>query len=84
MVYSGDTGWFDDLPVHVAGADLFICECTYRASHLDFHLNYELLCERKAEFDCGSTLLTHLGAQMADRPASAEFDFADDGLVVSI
>ncbi len=84
VVYSGDTGWFDDLPHHVAGADLFVCECTYRASDLDFHLNYELLCERKAQLDCGNTLLTHLGSEMADRSAGGEFDFADDGLIVSI
>ena len=84
MVYSGDTGWFDDLPGHVAGADLFVCECTYRASDLDFHLNYELLCERKAQLDCGNTILTHLGSEMADRPDGDEFDFADDGLIVSL
>ena len=84
VVYSGDTGWFDELPGHVAGADLFVCECTYRASDLDFHLNYELLCERKAQLDCGNIVLTHLGADMVDRSPSDEFDYADDGLVVSI
>ena len=84
VVYSGDTGWFEDLPRPVAGAALFVCECTYRASDLDFHLNYELLCERKAQLECGNTVLTHLGAEMVDRPPSDEFDYADDGLVVSI
>ena len=28
VTYSGDTGWFDGLPAHVAESDLFICECT--------------------------------------------------------
>lgn len=84
VVYSGDTGWFDELPNHVAGADLFVCECTYRARDLDFHLNYELLCDRQAQFDCGAIVLTHLGSEMADRPAGGELDLADDGLVVSI
>lgn len=84
VVYSGDTGWFDELPGHVAGADLFVCECTYRASEVDFHLNYELLCERRSRFDCGAIVLTHLGSEMADRRGDGEFDLADDGRVVAI
>lgn len=84
VVYSGDTGWFDELPGHCAGADLFICECTYRASDFDFHLNFDLLCEQKRQFDCGGIILTHLGSEMAERAPNGEFDFADDGLVVRL
>jgi len=84
VVYSGDTGWFDALPQISAGADLFICECTYRTRDLDFHLNYELLCERQREFDCGRMMLTHLGAEMADRKNAEAFEVADDGMVVKL
>lgn len=82
--YSGDTGWFDGLPEIAAGSELFVCECTYRASDLDFHLNLELLEERQASFDCGRMLLTHLGAQMAERRTDDALESADDGLVVKL
>jgi ribonuclease BN (tRNA processing enzyme) len=82
--YSGDTGWFDGLPEIAAGSELFICECTYRASDLDFHLNLELLEERQAAFDCGRMMLTHLGQQMAERRGDDSLDTADDGLIVKL
>lgn len=84
IAYSGDTGWFDGLPEIAAGAELFICECTYRASDLDFHLNLELLQERRARFDCGRMLLTHLGIQMADRRKDDPLESADDGMILKL
>jgi ribonuclease BN (tRNA processing enzyme) len=80
IVYSGDTGWFDELPSLAAGSDLFICECTNHTAQLDFHLNLEQLVERKPLFDCGHMLLTHLGSEMAHLRGEIEFDTADDGL----
>ncbi len=82
--YSGDTGWFDDLPRHVSGVDLFVCECTYHTDSFEYHLNYEELLQRKPSFDCGRVILTHLGVQMADRRGRCEFETADDGLVVKL
>lgn len=84
VVYSGDTGWFDDLPRLSAGADLFICECTYHSRNLDFHLNYELLCERQREFDCGRIMLTHRGEEMIGRSDTDAFELADDGMRVRL
>ncbi len=51
IVYSGDTGWFDALPAHARGADLFICECTFAHRDFEFHLNLDQLSQRKHEFD---------------------------------
>ncbi len=84
IAYSGDTGWFPELPSHVNGSDLFICECTYHKQSFEFHLDYEGLCERRAAFDCGRMILTHLGHEMADRRGTGDFETADDGLVVRI
>ena len=78
IAYSGDTGWFEGLPRRVAGAQLFICECTYRQAGFEYHLNLETLERRRSDFDCGRIVLTHLGAEMADR--SCSFETADDGL----
>jgi ribonuclease BN (tRNA processing enzyme) len=78
IAYSGDTGWFDALPREVAGSQLFVCECTYRHAGFEYHLNLEVLETRRHEFDCGRIVLTHLGAEMADRRCS--FETADDGM----
>jgi ribonuclease BN (tRNA processing enzyme) len=84
IAYSGDTGWFDALPREVGEANLFICECTYRDNGFEYHLNHELLCERREEFDCGRMVLTHLGSEMADRRGRCAFETADDGLAIKI
>jgi ribonuclease BN (tRNA processing enzyme) len=84
IAYSGDTGWFDALPEHVAGSDLFICECTYHLNGFEYHLSHEQLCEHRAHFDCGRMIITHLGEEMADRRESSEFEAADDGLTIEI
>jgi ribonuclease BN (tRNA processing enzyme) len=84
VVYSGDTGWFDDLPRLAAEADLFVCECTLHDEQLDFHLNLEQLTEHRDEFDVGSMLLTHLGSKMATLRGQCELDTADDGLMVKL
>jgi ribonuclease BN (tRNA processing enzyme) len=84
LAYSGDTGWFDDLPARVAGSDLFVCECTYRQSNFEYHLNYETLVSQRARFDCGHILLTHLGDEMTQRRGQCSFETADDGLSVHL
>jgi ribonuclease BN (tRNA processing enzyme) len=82
IAYSGDTGWFEALPQRVAGADLFICECTYHSFEFEYHLNHKGLVERRELFDCGRMLITHLGSEMTDRRGELDFETADDGLSV--
>jgi ribonuclease BN (tRNA processing enzyme) len=84
VVYSGDTGWFDELPRLASGADLFICECTLHTECLDFHLNLGQITEHRDEFDVGGLLLTHLGQEMAALRGQCELDTADDGLIVKL
>jgi ribonuclease BN (tRNA processing enzyme) len=80
VVFSGDTGWFDELPGHAKGADLFVCECTQLRRSLDFHLSLEELLEQRSAFDCGRMVLTHLGEAMSQRRGRCEIETADDGL----
>jgi ribonuclease BN (tRNA processing enzyme) len=82
IAYSGDTGWFDELPARVAGADLFICECTYHSFDFEYHLNHAALLERRDLFDCGRMVITHLGTEMTDRRGQLAFETADDGLSI--
>ncbi len=84
VVYSGDTGWFDELPQHAGGADLFVCECTLHHECFDFHLNLDQLMENRDRFDVGSLVLTHLGEEMAQRRGQCELDTADDGLMIKL
>jgi len=84
VVFSGDTGWFDKLPEHAEGADLFICECTSYDRAYAYHLNYVTLQQRREQFQCRRTILTHLGPEMADLRGRIEFETADDGLVVPV
>jgi ribonuclease BN (tRNA processing enzyme) len=84
IAYSGDTGWFDDLPKQIAASHLFICECTLHDAQLDFHLSLQELREHRDELDCGRLILTHLGHEMAERRGQIEIDTADDGLLVKV
>lgn len=79
IVFSGDTGWFQELPHHVRGAKLFICECTYHKPSFEYHMNYQDLSARKNEFDCEKLILTHLGSQMTERNENFEIEIAHDG-----
>lgn len=84
VVYSGDTGWFEELPAEVNGADLFVCECTLVEKSFTYHLSLEELSERRGDLDCGRLVLTHLGAEMRRRRDYAGFEVADDGLALKL
>jgi len=84
IAYSGDTGWFDELPKLVAGSELFISECTNHLDTFEYHLSHEILVERKGLFDCGRIILTHLGSEMSHRRGECDFETADDGLAIKI
>lgn len=84
LVYSGDTGWFDGLPAHARGADLFVCECTFYENPLPDHLSYRVLDEQRSRFGCERLVLTHLGSEMAHRRGQLEIETADDGLVLPV
>ena len=84
LAYSGDTGWFDELPGHVRGSDLFLCECTLEKRGYAYHLSLEELAERRASFDCNRIVLTHLGREMRATRDHHGFDVADDDRVIKL
>jgi ribonuclease BN (tRNA processing enzyme) len=84
IAYSGDTGWFPELPRISAGADLFICECTLHREKLDFHLDLETVEAHEEDFDTGRILLTHLGEEMAEMRGHCSLETADDGLALKL
>src|SRR5271167_2502838 len=85
IVFSGDSGWNDELVALSAGADLFLCECTYyESAHLKFHLNYPLLAANRDKFKVRRMVLTHLGREVLSREAEVALEMGYDGMKIEI
>lgn len=85
IVFSGDTGWTEDLVPFAAGADLFLCECTYfESSNLDFHLNYPRLQKERERLQVKRMVLTHLGREVLDRRPEVAMEMASDGMRIEV
>lgn len=85
IAFSGDTAWTEELVPFVAGADLFLCECTYFTPVAGArHLDYRLLAKRHNEFKVGRMILTHLGSEMIRRRGEIAIEMARDGMKVTL
>lgn len=85
FVFSGDSGWTDDFFPFVAGADLFLCECTYfESQHLNFHMNYPTLTANRQRFDVKRMVLTHIGREVLAHASELGLEIASDGLELQI
>jgi ribonuclease BN (tRNA processing enzyme) len=84
VFFTGDTGWHDELPRYVAGADVFISECVFMEPRFKFHMNHHRLAEERARFEGARTVLTHLGAEVLGELGRIDFDAASDGLKLEI
>src|SRR5579883_2515614 len=85
IVFSGDSGWTEDLVAFAAGADLFMCECTYfESSHLDFHMNYPELQRQRSRFDVGRMILTHVGREVLGHQHELNIETASDGMTLQV
>lgn len=79
LAFSGDSGWTEELVGLSAGADLFLCECTYfDSNHLDFHLNYPTIERNRGRFTAKRIVLTHLGREVLERMDDVGMETADD------
>ena len=84
LVFSGDTGWMDELPANVADVNLFISECTMMEESFEYHLSHERLVAERARFKCDRILLTHMGPDVLANSGYIEFETASDGLSVKL
>ncbi len=84
IFYSGDTGWSEELVVRSQGTDLFICECCYYETRVEYHLDYPRLRENRHRFGCKRMILTHLGREVHAHREDVEIELAHDGLVVEL
>jgi len=84
ILYSGDTGWTDDLVTHSQDTDLFICECCSFETRVDFHLDYPRIAENAPRFGCRRLVLTHLGREVLTRRNEVTLELAHDGLAIEL
>jgi ribonuclease BN (tRNA processing enzyme) len=84
ITYSGDTGWSEELVIQSQGADLFICECCFYETRVDFHLDYPRIFENRQRFGCRRLILTHIGREVHAHRAGLTLEVAHDGLVVEL
>lgn len=84
ILYSGDSGWTEDLVAHSRGTDLFICECCYYETRTNFHLDYPRIAENRARFGCQRLVLTHVGREVHAHASEIPEEIAHDGLVVDL
>ena len=84
ILYSGDTGWTEDLIAKSENTDLFICECCFFDTRVDFHLDYPRIAENASRFGCQRLVLTHLGKEVLARRHEIELELADERLVVDL
>jgi ribonuclease BN (tRNA processing enzyme) len=84
ILYSGDTGWSDDLLRMSKNTDLFVCECTFFETRVSFHLDYPLIHENRGRIGSKRTILTHLGREPLARMNEIEMETAYDGLQIEL
>ena len=85
IVFSGDSGWNDELVELCEGADLFLCECTYyESAQLNFHLNYPLLAANRDKFKVRRMVLTHLGREVLSREDEIALEMGYDGMKITL
>lgn len=84
LAYSGDTEWTDALVEVAAGADLFVCECSFFDQQASNHLNHATLRLHRHELDCKRIILTHMTGDVLARLHELEFEYAEDGKTIQI
>jgi ribonuclease BN (tRNA processing enzyme) len=81
IVFSGDSGWNDELVKFSEGADLLLCECTYyESAHLRIHMNYPELSKNRGRFNVGRMILTHLGRETLQHMPDIDLEMGFDGM----
>ncbi len=84
LVFSGDTGWHDELPDKVGDVNLFITECSFYEEKFEYHLSHERMSEQRCRFSCDATILTHVGREVLDERDRLQFDTSEDGTRITL
>lgn len=84
IAYSGDTAWVDGLLDVGRGADLFICVAYKWDQEATHHLGLSTVRAKLQYIQPRRLLLTHLGADLIQRPAQIDLPVAEDGMIIEL
>ncbi|HLH75585.1 MAG TPA: MBL fold metallo-hydrolase [Candidatus Binataceae bacterium] len=85
VVFSGDSGWTDELIEFSAGSDLFLCECTYfESTQLRFHINYPELWDNHTRLSTRRLVMTHVGREVLEHAAEVKLEMAHDLMTIQV
>ena len=84
ILYSGDSGWTEALVTQSRGTDLFICECCFYETRVDFHLDYPRIAENRQRFGCQRLVLTHVGREVLAHRDEIREQISHDGLEIEL
>jgi ribonuclease BN (tRNA processing enzyme) len=84
ILYSGDSGWTEALVTQSRATDLFICECCFYETRVNFHLDYPRIAENRARFGCKRLVLTHIGREVLAHRDEIPEELSYDGLSVEL
>jgi ribonuclease BN (tRNA processing enzyme) len=85
FVFSGDTGWHENVVNAGRGADLYLLECYQYDFKLPVHLDYLTIAEHFDVIDARQIVLTHMGDGMlanVGRVDATRCIVAEDGMVI--
>lgn len=80
--YSGDTEWTESLVDAARGADIFICEASFYAKRVRYHLDYQTLLAYRPRLECRRLIMTHMSEDMLSRLDTLEIEAAKDGQTI--
>ncbi|MFN6945547.1 MAG: MBL fold metallo-hydrolase [Cytophagaceae bacterium] len=83
LAFSGDTSWTDTLYEVANEADIFICECNFRSTQMNNHLNLKEIKKNFTKFNAKKVVLTHLGTEMLTEKGDDEVELAYDGMEIN-
>ena len=84
IAYTGDTAWTPAVTDAAAGADLLIAEAYYRDKSVPNHLRLADLDAHRSQLTARRIILTHMSADMLVHRHDPRFEYAHDGLAISV
>jgi ribonuclease BN (tRNA processing enzyme) len=84
LLYSGDSGWTEEFVHRTADVDLFLCECCYWDTKVDFHINYPQFAKNRGRIRARRVVLSHLGREVLEKLDQIKEECARDGMVIRL
>lgn len=84
IAYTGDTAWTGAITDAAAGADLLIAEAYYRDKSIPYHLRLADLEAHREQLTARRVILTHMSAGMLSSQPETGYEYASDGLTVTL